>query len=266
VTSIAKLTGLVVALVALVSPVHAAEGVLIVERTTTGDSTRSNQIQIEAQRMRAEMTDADGRAQVVVFDGAKQVLWLIDSSRKSYSEMTKADVDRMGGQMSAAMAKMQEQLKSLPPAQRAQFEAMMKGRGMPGMAAAAPRTEYRRAGTDKAGRWSCLKYEGFQNGEKTSEVCTVEPKELGFTQADFAVSRQLAEFFRSLMPQSSDVFAIGTPEEQGFSGVPVRRVSRLGPRQTVTEIVEIKRDTFPDSLFAVPEGFTRQAMPGAPGR
>ena len=51
----------------------------------------------------------------MVFDGVKQVLWLINDGRKTYSEMTKADVDRMGGQMSDAMARMQEQLKSLPP-------------------------------------------------------------------------------------------------------------------------------------------------------
>jgi hypothetical protein len=40
----------------------------------------------------------------------------IDHGRKSHTEMTKADVDRMGRQMAGAMAHLQEQLKNLPPA------------------------------------------------------------------------------------------------------------------------------------------------------
>ena len=54
---------------------------------------------------------------------------LIDDDGKTYNEMTKADVDRMGGQMDGAMAQMQEQMKSMPPEQRARMEALMKGRG-----------------------------------------------------------------------------------------------------------------------------------------
>ena len=252
---------------ALALPLRAADGVLIVERTTVGDSARTSQIRIEPERMRVEIPGAGGGSQVVIFDGAKQVMWVLDESRKTYTEMTRADVDRMAGQMSETMAKMQEQLKSLPPAQRAQIEAMMKGRGLQGMpgAGAAPRTEYRRTGTDRVGEWTCVAYEGFQNDDKVSELCTVDPEDLGFTPADFAVSRQLAEFFSSLLPQNADsLFRIGTPDEQGFSGVPVRRVGVAGPQQVTTEVVEVSRQTFSDDLFVVPAGFERQTMPFGP--
>src|SRR6185369_830261 len=74
-------------------PLYAADGVLIVEKTTSGGNTKTSQIQIEKERMRAE--SADG--QTVVFDGTRQVLWLVNDGRKSYNEMTKADADRMGG-------------------------------------------------------------------------------------------------------------------------------------------------------------------------
>lgn len=165
------------------------------------------------------------------------------------------------------MAKMQEQLKNLPPEARAQMEALMKGRGgMPGMPGAAPKTEFRQTGSDQVGGWPCVRYDGLQNNQKVTELCTVEPQALGFTQADLAVSRELLEFFRGLMPQNADnLFVIGSPEQQGFSGVPVRPVAMGGPQQTVTELVEVSRQTFEDSLFAVPEGFARRAMPfGAP--
>src|SRR5262249_19618962 len=152
--------------------------------------------------------------------------------RKTYSEITKDDVDRLSNQMSDAMAKMQEQLKSLPPEQRAQIEQMMKGagRGMASMAgSAATKTEYKKNGTDKVGKWTCDKYDGFQGADKTVELCTVQPQALGFSMADFEVAQQLQAFFSKLMPQGADnMFRIGKLEEQGFSGIPVRRVSLTG--------------------------------------
>jgi hypothetical protein len=250
-------------------PLLAADGVLIVEKTTAGGNTQTHQIQVEKDRMRAETAGQAGEKQTVVFDGVKQVLWIISNDRKSYSEMTKADVDRMGGQMSDAMARVQEQLKSLPPEQRAQMEAMMKGRGMPGMAGAQPpKTEYRKTGTDKVGSWTCDKYDGSRDNQKVSELCTVDPKTLGFAMADFQVTKQLMEFFRKLVPQSADgMFAVGTPEDQGFSGMPVRRiVFTNGQQQSVSETTEVRRQTFADSTFEIPAGFQKEAFGGGRGR
>jgi Domain of unknown function (DUF4412) len=255
---------LVAAFCLAASPLFAADGVLIVEKTTTGGSTKTNQIQIEKERMRAESD-----TQTVVFDGTKQVLWLINDGRRSYSEMTKADVDRMRGQLNDAMAKMQEQLKSLPPEQRAQIETMLKGRGMPAMAGApASKTEYRKTGVDKVGAWACDKYEGTRGGQKVTELCTVDPRVLGFAMSDFQASKQLMEFFGKLVPQGADgMFAVGTPEEQGFSGVPVRRiVFNNGQQQSVSEVTQASRQNFPASVFELPPGYQKEALGAGRGR
>ena len=251
----------VAAMCCLSGSVQAATGLLVVEKTTSGDTTRTSQIQIEQHRIRTEVGGPISR--VVIFDGTKQVLWLIDPAKKSYNEMTKADADRMGGQLQDAMSQMQAQLANLPPAQRAQIEALMKGRGLPGTAAAVQKAEYRKAGTDKVGKWTCDKYEGFQNNEKTSEVCTVDPATLGFALTDFDVSRQLGEFFKKLLPQNGDqLFTFGKVEEQGYSGVPVRRKFTTAGRETTTEVTEVTRQTFADATFAVPDGFTKEDFPG----
>jgi hypothetical protein len=250
-------------------PLHAADGVLIVEKATSGGKTQTNQIQIEKDRMRAETASPTGEKQTVVFDGVKQVLWIVNDGRKTYSEMTKADVDRMGGQMSDAMARMQAQLKTLPPEQRAQIEGLMKGRGMPGGPnGQAAKTAYRKTGTDKVGAWTCDTYEGSQNNQKVAELCTVEPRTLGFAMADFQVTKQLMDFFSKLVPQGADqIFAVGTPEDQGFSGVPVRRINfRNGQPQSTTEISEVRRETFPASTFELPAGFQKEAFGGGRGR
>jgi hypothetical protein len=250
------------------SPVQAAEGVLIVERTVAGATTRTSQMQIERDRMRAEMAGPNGET-IVVFDGPQQVMRMISVDRKTYTEMTKADADRMGAQVGAAMAGMKEKLASLPPEQRAKMEAMMARIGGAGAAlGAAAKPDYRRAGSDKAGKWTCDKYEGFRNGEKISEVCTVDPKVLGLTMADFEISKQVAAFFEKMLPQAADqIFAMGTPEAQGFSGVPVRRINYSGGKvQSTSELTDVRRQTFPDSSYDVPAGFQKQTMGRMGGR
>jgi hypothetical protein len=250
------------AVCAVASSASAAQGVLVVETTTVNGSPRNTQVQIEPTRIRTEVSGPDGSMQVVIFDGAKQLLYLVNPGAKTYSMMTKADVDAAGAQLSGMMAQMQAALEGMPPAQRAQMEAMMKGRGMPGMPGASARTEYKRGGTSKVAKWTCDVYEGFQNNAKTGEVCTVSPTALGFTAADFEVSRQLAEFMRGLIPQGADqVFQSGSSSQQGYNGVPVRRVTSIAGREMITELASVSRQTFPDSVFAVPEGFTQQASP-----
>jgi len=268
VKSLIRTTWLVAALCLLAWPLQAADGLLLVEKTTTNGTSRTNQIQIEKTRMRAD-SEVQGQPRVIVFDATTQVLRMIIPGQMTYSEMTKADVDQLGGQMQALMAQMQDQLKNLPEAQRAQVEAMMRGRGAAG--AAAPKTEYRKVGTDKVGKWTCDKYEGYINNQKTSELCTVDPKVLGVALTDFDVTKQMAAFFEKLVPQGAgQIFTVGAADQQGFSGVPVRRTYTIGAAQTTTELADVTRQTFTEASYAVPAGFKKDENPlgalGAPGR
>jgi hypothetical protein len=192
----------------------------------------------------------------------------IDDEAKTYSEMTRADVDRLSGQMSGAMAQMQEQMKNMPPEARARVEEMMKGRGLATAAASSASTEYKKIGTDRVGKWTCDKYEGTRNGEKVSEVCTVAPTALGFSPADFEVTKQMAEFFSKLMPQGAEqMFRIGASTPTHFAGVPVRSITfRNGAADGVSEITDVSRQSFPDSTFAVPAGYQKRDMMGGRGR
>jgi hypothetical protein len=215
--------------------------------------------------MRADIDSPNGR-QTVIFDGPRQVLYMVNSARKTYVEMTKAEVEQLGAQMSGMMAQAAKVLESMPPAQRAQVEAMMKGRGL-AVGGPAAKPQYQKGGTQKVGKWTCDVYEMTVDGQRAGEVCTVSPSALGFSPADFAVTRQMADFMRALSPQGADsVFQIGRPEEQGFSGVPVRRVSNLLGREVVSEVTDTRRQDVPDAAFTVPADFTKQAFGDAFGR
>ena len=240
--------------------VRAADGVLMVQKVTSGGTSMTTQAQIEKGRMRADIVNGTTGTQTVIFDAAKQVLDIINVDRKTYTEMTKADVDRLAAQMQDMMGQMQSMMANMPPEQRAQMEAMMRGRGMGMAMAPAPKTEYRKVGTDKVGKWTCDKYEGTRDGQKVSELCTVAPDALGLSTADIDLMRQLGQFFKQLLPQGIGMPDVGRPEDQGFSGLPVRSVNSIGGREVTTELTDVSRQTFADSLFAVPAGFQKEDM------
>ena len=233
-----------------------SDGVFFTQRVTSdGSPFTVIQTQIEATRMRTEMAGPAGVMNVTIFDGDKQVLYLVDPARKTYVEMTKADVDRLSAQVQGAAAQMQSQLEKLPPAQRAQMEGMMKG------------VQTTRTGSDKVGRWTCDKYDVTMNGQKIGEVCSVNPTVLGFGARDFDVMLRMAAFYSAMAPpMAGQLPGPGVIDPRGSPDFPVKTVMMFpGGPVTTTELIEVGRRTFADALFAVPAGFTKQNINGALG-
>src|SRR4029079_12366201 len=104
------------AALSMAAPVSAADGVLIVQKAASDvGAPKTNQIQIEQHRMRAEIAGPSGASQSMVFDGIREAMLMIDDDHKTYSEITKADVEAISQQMSAAMAQMQGAMKNMTP-------------------------------------------------------------------------------------------------------------------------------------------------------
>jgi hypothetical protein len=249
------LTVLGSSLVAVTAVSAQGPGIVLVQQQTSGGKTTTSQVQMDRTHMRTETG-----TNVFIFDGEAQVARVIDMSKKTYMEMDKASMQKMQQQMSAMM----EQLKNMPPEQKAMMDKMMKGRGgMPGMAPLAPIT-YRATGSDKAGQWTCSKYEGLREQQRVTEICTVEPRVLGLAAADFEVATQMAEFMKSMLPpQLMETFAVyGSQAQQGFSGYPIKTTSfSNGQVQSVSELKEVRREAIPASAWQVPAGFKREGPP-----
>jgi hypothetical protein len=233
---------------------QSADGIVITQRVTSGGAPLTVRVHIDATRMRTEMASPSGVVNVTIFDGGRQVLYMVDPARKTYSEMTKADVDRLSAQLQVGAAQMQSQLEKLPPAQRAQLEGMMKG------------VERTRTGSDGVGRWTCDTYDLTMNGQKIGEVCSVSLSTLGFDARDFDVMRQMGAFYSGMAPQiAGQLPGAGGMDPNVGSDFPLKTVL-IGPGGTVTtEVIEADRQTFSDALFAVPAGFTKQDLAGAMG-
>ena len=66
---------------------EAADGLVIVEKPPTGGAPQTPQIQIEKNRMRAEISGTVGEKQAIVFDATKQVMWILNYDKKIYSDV-----------------------------------------------------------------------------------------------------------------------------------------------------------------------------------
>jgi hypothetical protein len=77
---------------------------------------------------------------------------------------------------------------------------------------------------------------------------------------------QMAGFYSAMAPQMPGQLAGLTPIDQGgTSGFPVKTVMMIQGQTMTSEVIEASRQTFPDSLFAVPAGFAKQEMTGLMG-
>ena len=140
----------------------AQAGVVIqqVERAIGNNQARQTvTISMDAGKLRVEGENPGQGKFLLIFDNAKQVMWMVDVAKKSYMEITKAQVEAMANQMGQMMQQMQQAMANVPPEQRAMMEQMMKGR-MGGMAAPPQITVRDRA---RATRWGSSPASGMKS-------------------------------------------------------------------------------------------------------
>lgn len=242
----------------IASPAY-SQGLVMVMSETNGGQTKQARMQMDRTHVRTEISD-QGQQMAVTYDSGAKVMRIIDTPKRTYTEITEQDMKQMAGMM----AQMQEQMKNLPPEVQKQMAGRMPA--MPGAGAAPERIAYKRTGASKVGQWACTAYDGFRGAEKVAEICAAEAG-LELTPADFQVVQQLADMMKSMAPQQMDQIATyGTIENQGFAGFPVRRVTfRNGKPESTSELTEFRREAIPAETFAVPAGFKKQSM-GMGGR
>lgn len=192
---------------------------------------------------------------ITIFHLDREAMWQINPSKKTYSEISFAEMERMmkevSGKMDAAMAKMQEELSNLPPDQRKMVEQMMKGR-MPGASgnADAPLRVSNTGERKTISGFPCTKFL-VQRGENTVSTLWVTNDVPGFAELaqDWkAFSKRLA----SLTPRFANEMVEAYKEIQGFT-----IQSELPDMGVVTTVLKVERRSIPDREFEIPAGYTK---------
>ncbi|MER3523441.1 MAG: hypothetical protein C4326_05070 [Ignavibacteria bacterium] len=193
---------------------------------------------------------------ITIFRLDREVMWQINPSKKTYSEISFAQMEAMmknaSSKMDAAMAKMQEELSKLPPDQRKMVEEMMKGR-MPGARgkADAPIQVSSTGERKTISGFACTKF-AVQHGEKTVATLWVTKDVPGFAELaeDWkAFSKRLA----SMMPRFASEMAEAYKKIQGFT-----IQSEIPDLGVVTTVLKVERRSTPASEFEIPAGYTKE--------
>jgi hypothetical protein len=203
--------------------------------------------------------------QNMVFRGDKKVLWIIDTEKKTYTEMDEAACKAMGEQMNGAMTQMQEALKGMPAEQRAKMEKMMAGK-MKGMAPS--KQTVKPMGQKKTiNGFACAGYTVSGSTGET-EVWAADPKVLKLDAAAMAAFKEFAEFMKSSIPGMERVADLAQdfdhPREDQVPGFPVLSIhkDKSGKEDFRSELIKLTNGSVEASVFELPAGFTKTAMPG----
>lgn len=228
------------------TPLFAGKRIEMQSTDLTNNSVTPNVILLDADRMRVDR----GNTSVMFLTKGGNRMLILDKGRNEYREMTQADIE----QVSQQLAQVQDMLKNIPPAQRAQMEAMLKGK-MGQIAGAVP-TAYTSKGSATVNGFRCTNYDGMQGTQKVAEVCAAQPGDIKITPADFQVVEKMREMFSSLASaaQNSPLANIGiasTLTEKGINGFPVQSTSfRNGQPSSREELKSVTDTTFSDADFS----------------
>jgi len=210
----------------------------------------------------------------MVYRGDRREMVVIDHDDKSYMVMDEEALQAIAGQISGAMAQVQEALKNVPEEQRAMVEKLMKER-MPAAVdqPTLPTSELRRTGQrDTKNGYPCVKYEVLLGGKRT-HVLWVTPwnKVEGGAEAREAFL-DMSNFFKEMLESLSKASGFpGLGEQNGMSlyshfteidGFPVvtQEFGEDGSLEDESTLRSSKRRTLDPAEFEPPSGYKRRTM------
>jgi len=242
----------------------ASAGIVMTTQTQDLKNTKAQPINqstyLEKDMIRMDMK-GDKSDMAMIFLGDKQLFWMINNTKKSYTEITREDLEKIQKTAEEALNKMQEALKNLPPEMQEKMKSMTQSE-------ASKKSEiiYKKvAGDEKINQWICDKYEGTRDNQKVVEVWTAGWKKLGLSEEDLKGFDQIGTFFTSMMKNMSWHYKVGTGEkaEGMYIGFPIKTVSfEKGKPTNEYEIKEIKQADLQPSTFEVPKGYKKEKMLG----
>jgi len=199
----------------------------------------------KSDRMRSEDL-TDKQATIIRLD--KDLIWEIDHNKKTYSQVTFAELEELYRQQEVAMKQSQEQMtkmmESLPPEQRAMAEKQMQ-QAMEAQAAMAKPPEVVKTGKkDKILGYTCQQYK-LSWANMTFDMWVSE---------EIAPEIDFSKFYRGLL--------MGGPLAEGLSeikGVPLKTVMETEAAGTqsryISEVTKLKTKKISDSEFELPKGY-----------
>lgn len=202
-----------------------------------------------------------GQADSMLYTEQGDRMYIINHDERQYSMLDEEAMKRLSGQVDAAMSELDEQLASLPPAQREQMKKMMGG--MMDMGKKMMEPEITRTG--RSGEYSGIACE-YVNlripNVMESEMCVAEIGSLDIPADDLATMESMNEHMQRISDMMSESLGMNIPFNQ-VGGIPVfirdedtpsGRVLQVNPDASVS-----------GSEMNIPDGYREVPLEGSGG-
>ena len=241
------------------------------------DGKEPSEITVEGNKMRID--SGRGRQEaghsVMIFDGDAQKMIMVDQEKKTYTEVTRAQLKAF---TSEAQRQMQDSMAKLTPEQRQKMDQMMAQMnpeqrkrmqdmmGQKGGAAPeskkndAPQRKWETTGsrTTVAG-YPCEGFKELRDGKLHGEGCYIPWSAGAITKADFAPMRSLGDFLSEAGIGGKSAVQkefLELEKLPGFPGV-WAEISEDGKKEPKSTVTSIKRGSISGDKFQPPAGYTK---------
>jgi hypothetical protein len=186
-----------------------------------------------------------------IFRLDKEIIYMVDNTKKEYSEMTFSEMEAMakkaGGEMDAQMAEMKKQLAAMPAEQREAMEKMMGGM-MKGGGEETKMDVSKTGETKTISGYKCTKYLIKENDKEFGTLWTTTGvPDFGAMQNDF---KTFSQRMASLTTMRGSQMAAAMKKIEGF---PIQTII-AGMTMTVTKF---EKRSIAASEFEVPSGYKK---------
>jgi hypothetical protein len=228
-------------------------------KTTEGTGTAFQSILIGQGKIRQ---DADKNTSAILDPGAG-VITMLDHSKKTFTRLTRADVDQLAKTLDDAMKQMEQAMASMPPQMQERMKGMMGGGAM----GAVEVVDTGKTGS-VAGR-SCRIFESKAMGRLVAENCLADSAAIELPASDRATVAAAMAWGKEIADKllKGPLSAIGSAMPFRGGLVPLRSttIASDGSR-TTSEFVGVTNATASAEAFAVPAGYTEKKIELPKGR
>jgi hypothetical protein len=201
-----------------------------------------------------------GNSTSVILDPTGGAMTVVDHAKKTFTRLTRADIEQLAKTMDDMMAKMEQAMASMPPEMRERMKGMMGGASaMTGAAVEVTDTGER---STVAGR-PCRIFRTKIAGRVVRETCMGAAAAIELPSADRATltacmawSKELSErLTKGVLAQ----FGNASPFRGGMVPLRLTEIAADGSRST-SEFSGVSTASIPAETFAVPSGYKEQKI------
>jgi hypothetical protein len=186
----------------------------------------------------------DGSIMIARLD--KQLFWTLNPEKKTYTEMTFDDMEKMMSKGSAQMDKMKEKMKTMPEEQRKMMEKMM------GVQNDQP-VEVKKTGETKSvAGYKCTKFIALRGEEEvmtlwvTKDLTGFEPLMADWKEFSQRMSAMTARFSKG----TSEMY-------KNIDGFPMETTIKIMNNTVTTTVTNVEKRSIPSAEFDIPAGYKK---------